>query len=65
MQEEGRSTPLQFRPVRLSRLLPKSSSSEDAIPLRRVVVWALVAVAIVVGLVLYFVYERQITPLVG
>jgi hypothetical protein len=29
------------------------------------VVWALVAVAIVVGLVLYFVYERQITPLVG
>jgi type VI protein secretion system component VasF len=51
--------------VRLSRLLPKSSSDEEVIPLRRLVVWALVAVAIVVGLVLYFVYERQITPLVG
>jgi F0F1-type ATP synthase membrane subunit b/b' len=30
-----------------------------------VLLWALVAVGIVVGLVLYFIYERQITPLVG
>ena len=51
--------------VRLSRLLPKSSSDEEAVPLRRVLLWALVAVGIVVGLVLYFIYERQITPLVG
>jgi type VI protein secretion system component VasF len=51
--------------VRLSRLLPRSSSDDEAVPLRRVVVWGLVAAAIVVGLVLYFIYERQITPLVG
>jgi hypothetical protein len=51
--------------VRLSRLLPQSSPDDEAVPLRRVLLWGLVAVAIVVGLVLYFVYERQITPLVG
>jgi type VI protein secretion system component VasF len=51
--------------VRLSRLLPQASSDEEAVPLRRVLVWALVAVAILVGLVLYFMYGRRITPLVG
>jgi hypothetical protein len=51
--------------VRLSRFFPQTSSDDDAAPRRRVLLWALVAAAIVVGLVLYFKYERQITPLIG
>jgi hypothetical protein len=51
--------------MRLSRFLPRWSSDEDAVPLRRLLLWSAVALAIVVGLVLYFTYERQITPLVG
>jgi hypothetical protein len=51
--------------MRLSRFLPKWSSDEDAVSLRRVLLWSAVALSIVIGLVLYFKYERQITPLVG
>jgi hypothetical protein len=51
--------------VRLSRFFPQASSDAAAVPRRRVLLWALVAAAIVVGVVLYFKYERQITPLIG
>jgi hypothetical protein len=51
--------------LRLSRFLRRPSSNVDAVPLRRVLLWALVGVALVVGLVLYFRYERQIAPLLG
>jgi hypothetical protein len=51
--------------LRLSRLLPQPSANADAVPLRRVLLWALIGVVLVVGLVLYFRYERQIQPLLG
>ena len=51
--------------MRLSRYLPQWSSDDEAVPLRRVVLWTAVALSIVVGLVLYFKFGRQITPLVG
>jgi hypothetical protein len=51
--------------VRLSRFIRNPSSGEDAIPLRRVIVWALVGVVVILGLVLYFRYERLVLPLVG
>jgi hypothetical protein len=46
-------------------MLSQQPSDVDAIPLRRVLLWALVGVAIVVGVVLYFRYERLIVPLLG
>ena len=51
--------------MRLSRFLPQWSSADEAVPLRRVVLWSLVALSMVVGLVLYFKFERQIAPLIG
>jgi hypothetical protein len=51
--------------LRLSRFLPKASADDEPVPLRRVLLWALVGAAIVVGIVLYFKYERQIAPLIG
>jgi hypothetical protein len=51
--------------LRLSRFLRQPSSNDGAVPLRRVLLWTLVGVALVVGLLLYFRYERQIAPLLG
>jgi hypothetical protein len=35
----------------------------DAVPLGRAVLWGLFGVAVLVGLVLYFKYERLVAPL--
>jgi hypothetical protein len=51
--------------VRLSRFIRQSSSGEDAVPLRRAIAWALVGGVMLLGLVLYFKYERLVLPLVG
>ena len=52
--------------MRLSRILrnPEAPATE-ALALRGVVLWTLVGVAIVVGIALYFRYERTLTPLFG
>ena len=67
-QEEGRSpTPRPPSFVRLSgifRTVPAPGAGAG-IPLRRVVLWSVIGAAIVVGLVFYFRYGRQITPLVS
>lgn len=44
----------------------RSSAGPDGrplIPLRRVALWGAVGVAIAIGVVLYFRYARQLTPL--
>jgi hypothetical protein len=40
-------------------------SGEQRVPLRRAVLWGLVGVAILVGVYLYFQYERVLAPLVA
>jgi hypothetical protein len=40
-------------------------SDEQRVPLRRVVLWGLIGAAILVGVYLYFQYERVLAPLVS
>jgi hypothetical protein len=51
--------------LRLSRVFRRSETTADpdAVPLRRVLLWALFGVVLLVGLVLYFKYERVVLPL--
>lgn len=67
MQEEGPCFTSISRPLRLSRILrPEDGSNQDeTIPLRRVILWVLVWVALLVGVALYFKYARLLTPLLG
>ena len=52
--------------MRVSRILRNPEApATDTVALRGVVLWTLVGVAIVVGIVLYFRYERTLTPLFG
>ena len=66
MQEEGRTRPSNRRPnLRLPGIFRRAdrSADADAVPLARVVLWALFGVAVLLGLVLYFKYERLVAPL--
>jgi hypothetical protein len=38
---------------------------DDRVPLRRVVLWGLIGVAVLVGVYLYFQYERVLAPLMS
>jgi len=51
--------------LRLSRIFRRSETTADpdAVPLGRALLWALFGVTLVVGLVLYFRYERIVVPL--
>jgi hypothetical protein len=40
-------------------------SRPQRVPTRRIVLWLLVAVAIVVGLVFYFRFGRDVSPVLG
>jgi hypothetical protein len=52
--------------MRLSRMFRADDESQgDTIPLRRVVFWAAVWIALLVGIVLYFKYARLLTPLLA
>lgn len=53
--------------MRLSRILRSDDTSVDdeRVPLRSVLLWTVVALAILVGIVLYFKYERSLIPIVG
>ena len=53
--------------MRLSRILRSNDPSPDdeRIPLRSVLLWTVVALAILVGVILYFKYERSLIPIVG
>ncbi len=65
MQEEGRTLPPPFGTLRLSRIFrtAESPTDPDTVPLRQAVLWALFAIVLVIGLVLYFKYERLVVPL--
>ena len=44
---------------------PNQPPDDPRIPLRRTLVWALIGVAVIVGVILYFQYERVLAPLVS
>ena len=66
-QEEGRPPTPTVRLMRLSRILrtPDSPGDDERVPIRRMLLWIIVAAAILAGIMLYFKYERQLTPIVG
>jgi hypothetical protein len=41
------------------------SAEEQRVPRRRIVLWGLIGVAILLGVYLYFQYERVLAPLVS
>jgi hypothetical protein len=49
----------------LSTERPDEPQSEPRVPLRRALLWGLIGVAILVGVFLYFRYERVLAPLVS
>jgi hypothetical protein len=51
--------------LRLSRIFrrPASAADPDAVPLVRALMWIVFGVVLLVGLVLYFKYERVVLPL--
>jgi hypothetical protein len=51
--------------LRLSRIFRRAepSANPDAVPLGRALLWGLFGVVLLVGLVLYFKYERVVAPL--
>lgn len=65
VQEEGRTFPPPIGQLRLPRIFrtAQSTTNPDAVPLRQVVLWGLFAIALVIGLTLYFKYERLVVPL--
>jgi hypothetical protein len=42
---------------------PQESSDEQRVPFRRTLVWALIGFLVLVGVLLYFRYARDIPPL--
>ena len=42
-----------------------AATEDDAIPVRSVLLWSLVGIVVITGIILYFKYERQLTPIVG
>jgi hypothetical protein len=53
--------------LRLSRIVRRSPSTTDpdAVPLVRVLSWGLFGLVLLIGLVLYFKYERVVVPLLS
>ena len=53
--------------MRLSRIVKQTETPSDSesVPLGRALVWTFIGAVLVLGLVLYFKYERLIAPLVG
>jgi type VI protein secretion system component VasF len=54
--------------VRFSRFLRQADETPAQgrdVPVRRAVMWGLVGAAIIVGIVLYFLYARLLEPLVA
>jgi hypothetical protein len=51
--------------LRLSRIFRKTETTTDpdAVPLGRALLWAAFGVVLVLGLILYFKYERVVVPL--
>jgi hypothetical protein len=54
-----------MRPTRDYRSETEITETETAVSFRRVLLWGAAAVALVIGIVLYFKYERLLAPLLG
>lgn len=54
-----------MRFTRFLRQPDETPPQPSRLPIRRLLLWALIGVAIVVGLVLYFLYARLLEPLVA
>jgi hypothetical protein len=69
VQEEGRPpTPEngpQMRPTRQFRSETEMTETESAVSYRKIILWGVVGLAILVGVVLYFKYSHLIAPLIG
>ena len=69
MQEEGRPpTPENgphMRPTRQFRSETEITETESAVSYRKIILWGIVGLAIVVGVVMYFKYQRLLAPLLG
>ena len=42
---------------------PQETSDEQRLPLRRALVWGLIGLVVLIGVLLYFRYERLLGPL--
>lgn len=40
-------------------------SGDDRVPVGRVLAWVAVGILVLIGLVLYFIYSRRLSPLLG
>ena len=43
----------------------RNRPDDQRVPLRRTILWGVIGVAVIVGVILYFRYERVIAPLVS
>ena len=53
--------------MRLSRVIrqPEDQQESERVSIRSAILWALVAIAIIGGIVLYFRFERYLVPILG
>jgi hypothetical protein len=78
VQVEGHSQPAVFRSSMTSRpsdpgrpteppRRPSGSHEREGVnvPATRAIVWIVVALVVVVGVVLYFLYQRRLSPVLG
>lgn len=67
MQEEGPISSHADGPLRLSRILKPEDTRiiEETVSVRRALFWGVIALILVLGIVLYFKYERLLVPLLG
>jgi type VI protein secretion system component VasF len=69
VQEEGRPpTPENgphMRPTRQFRSETEITETESVVSSRKIILWVIVGLAIVVGVVAYFKYAHLLSPLIG
>jgi len=54
-----------MRPTRQFRSETEITETESAVSYRKIILWGIVGLAIVVGVVMYFKYQRLLAPLLG
>ena len=54
-----------MRPTRQFRSETDITETESAVSSRKIILWVIVGLAIVVGVVMYFKYAHLLTPLLG
>jgi type VI protein secretion system component VasF len=54
-----------MRPTRQFPSETEVPENDSAVPYRRIILWVVVGLAIVVGVVMYFKYAHLLTPLLG